>query len=116
MTFTIRMFPRRKVTSNTTGSSCSNTCYQHVKSFWEKQTHSVLKHKKCDDTVKTVKNIIPQSLAYIHSLYPFLLTLNPVQTQIVKPTSTGTALNSCIRHIITSCPASGTLNPGCKEC
>ena len=99
-----------------TGSSRSNTCCQRVKSFWEKQMHSVLKHKKCGNTCKTVKNTLPQSLAYIHGLYPFLLTLNTIQTQILKTTGSATALNSCTRHIITFRPASGTLNPGCKEC
>lgn len=78
--------------------------------------HSVLNHKKHDDTFKTVKNTLPQSPAYIHGLHPFLLTLNATQTHILKPTSSATALNSYIRYIITFRPASDILNPSCKEC
>lgn len=116
MTFTIRMFPRRKVTPNTTGSSCGNICCQHVKSFWEKQMHSVLNHKKCDDTFKTVKSTLLKSQAYTHGLYPFLLTLNSTQTQILKPSSSAAALSYCIRRVTTFRPASDIPNPECKEC
>lgn len=115
MTFTIRMFPRRKVTPNTTGSSCSNVCCQHVKSFWEKQMHCVLNQKKCDDTFKTVKSTLPQSPAYTRGLYPFLLTLNPTQMQILKARSSAAALSYCTRHVTTFRPASDIPNPGCKE-
>lgn len=37
--------------------------------FWEKQMHSVIKHKKFDDTFKTVKNALPQSSINIHGFF-----------------------------------------------
>lgn len=84
--------------------------------FWEKLTHPVLKHQKCGGTFKAVKNIPPQSHAYINGFYLFTLVLNPTQTQILNPTSSATALNSRVRHIVMLPPAPGTLKPACKEC
>lgn len=84
-------------------------------SFWEKLTHSVLKHQQCGGTFEAVKNTPPQSQACINGFYPFMLALKPTQTQTEKPTSSAAALNSGVTHIPMLLPASGTLKPGCKE-
>lgn len=103
-----------------TGSLCSVTHCQRVKSFWERQIRSVLNHKQCDDTFKAVKNTLQQSLYYIHSLQP-LFSSSPNRhwtpySQILKPKSSAIALKLCTRYIITFHPASAAPNPICSKC